>query len=100
MAEERQRAFDAFARAGLPNRRLEAWHYTDLRNLMRQALPLAPVPEAKEIAKLSEAAARLPSPRLVLVDGVFVPELSSPAARGRDGHLTRRPPRWSRANRR
>ncbi len=82
VAEERQRAFDAFARAGLPNRRLEAWHYTDLRNLMRQALPLAPVPEAKEIAKLSEAAARLPSPRLVLVDGVFVPELSSPVPAG------------------
>ena len=82
VAEQRAHAFEAFARAGLPNRRLEAWHYTDLRNLMRQALPLAPVPNAQDIAKLSTEAARLPSPRLVLVDGVFAPELSSPVPAG------------------
>ena len=82
VAEGRQRAFDAFARAGLPNRRIEAWHYTDLRNLMRQALPLAPVPGTQEVARLSAEAARLPSPRLVLVDGVFAPELSSPVPAG------------------
>lgn len=74
---QRAQAFEAFARSGLPNRRIEAWHYTDLRNLMRQALPLAPVPTAPEIARLSAEATRLPSPRLVLVDGVFAPELSS-----------------------
>lgn len=38
---------EAFARveaAGLPHRRIEAWHYTDLRSMMRTAAPLAPKP--------------------------------------------------------
>lgn len=82
VAEQRAHAFEAFARAGLPNRRLEAWHYTDLRNLMRQALPVALLPTPPEIAKLAVEAARLPSPHLVLVDGVFSPELSSPVPAG------------------
>ena len=38
----RDDAFGAFAAAGLPHRRVEAWHYTDLRSLMREALPVAP----------------------------------------------------------
>ena len=32
----------AFAASGLPHRRVEAYHYTDLRNLLREAAPLAP----------------------------------------------------------
>jgi len=49
VAEQRAHAFEAFARTGLPNRRIEAWHYTDLRNLMRQALPLAAIPAAPSV---------------------------------------------------
>ncbi len=30
--EMRETAFGAFAATGLPNRRIEAWHYTDLRS--------------------------------------------------------------------
>ncbi|MEW6436964.1 MAG: Fe-S cluster assembly protein SufD [Pseudomonadota bacterium] len=82
VAEQRAQAFEAFARAGLPNRRIEAWHYTDLRNLMRRALPLAPLPSQAQIAKLAAEAAELPSPRLVLVDGVFAPDLSGPLPAG------------------
>ena len=37
----RTRAFDVFHERGLPHRRIEAWHYTDLRNLMREAYPIA-----------------------------------------------------------
>jgi Fe-S cluster assembly protein SufD len=77
VAARRAQSFEAFARAGLPNRHIEAWHYTDLRNLMRKALPLVAAPSSDEIAKLAAEAARLPSPRLVLVDGVFAPELST-----------------------
>jgi Fe-S cluster assembly protein SufD len=33
----RTRAFDHFHERGLPHRRIEAWHYTDLRALMRKA---------------------------------------------------------------
>lgn len=37
----RKRAFDAFARTGMPNRRHEAWKWTDLRALLREPPPLA-----------------------------------------------------------
>jgi Fe-S cluster assembly protein SufD len=40
---------EAFARVeatGLPHRRIEAWHYTDLRAMMRSAAPLSPAPSA------------------------------------------------------
>ncbi|MGH6852719.1 MAG: SufB/SufD family protein, partial [Methylocella sp.] len=63
--------------SGLPHRRIEAWHYTDLRTLMRDALPLASAPGAATIDALrKEFAAGAPARRLVLVDGFFVPELS------------------------
>ena len=35
----REAAFGAFRAAGLPHRRVEAWHYTDLRALMRDVPP-------------------------------------------------------------
>src|SRR6202034_3141660 len=79
VAEARQRAFEAFERAGLPHRRIEDWKYTDLRVLMREVLPLAVAPDT---ASLSRAGAILKLHaidgvrRLVLVDGVFAPKLS------------------------
>jgi Fe-S cluster assembly protein SufD len=79
VAEVRQRAFEAYERAGLPHRRIEDWKYTDLRVLMREVLPLAAAPDA---AALKRAAAALKlhgvagARRLVLVDGVFAPNLS------------------------
>src|SRR3984957_1926686 len=79
VAETRQRAFEAYERAGLPHRRIEDWKYTDLRVLMREVLPLGAAPAA---AALPRAAAALKLHaidgvrRLVLVDGVFVPKLS------------------------
>ena len=42
--DARQRAFDSYARRGLPHRRVEEWKYTDLRVLMRAVLPLAAAP--------------------------------------------------------
>ena len=79
VADLRRRAFDAYARAGLPHRRIEDWKYTDLRVLMREVFSLAPAPDA---AALKRAAAALKLHaieglrRLVLVDGVFAPKLS------------------------
>src|ERR1700731_4813349 len=74
----REASFKAFNASGLPHRRIEAWHYTDLRTLMRDALPLATVPSTATIDALREefAAAGAPARRLALVDGFFVPELS------------------------
>jgi Fe-S cluster assembly protein SufD len=79
VADTRRLAFDAYERVGLPHRRIEDWKYTDLRALMREVLPLAPVPDA---AALKGAAAALKlqavrgARRLVLLDGVFAPKLS------------------------
>jgi Fe-S cluster assembly protein SufD len=79
IADTRQKAFEAYERAGLPHRRIEDWKYTDLRVLMREVLPLAAAPDA---AALTRAAAALKLHaidgvrRLVLVDGVLAPKLS------------------------
>jgi Fe-S cluster assembly protein SufD len=50
-ASLREEAFRRFDAAGLPHRRIEAWHYTDLRALMRTAAPLAPAPSPALAAK-------------------------------------------------
>jgi Fe-S cluster assembly protein SufD len=79
VAEVRQQAFDAYQRAGLPHRRIEEWKYTDLRALLREVLPLAPMPDAAALARARQAlasAALEGACKLVLVDGVFIPELS------------------------
>src|ERR1700758_1956959 len=78
-AELRQQAFDAYARAGLPHRRLEDWKYTDLRALMREVLPLAAAADAGSLERAKTALAALPAVaahRVVLVDGVLAPALS------------------------
>jgi Fe-S cluster assembly protein SufD len=46
VAALREEAFQRFDRQGLPHRRVEEWKYTDLRALMRDAKPLAGVPDA------------------------------------------------------
>src|SRR6201992_1440921 len=79
VAEARQQAFDAYARAGLPHRRLEDWKYTDLRALMREVLPLAAAPDASALeqdATMLVSVAKVDAINLVLVDGAFAPTLS------------------------
>jgi Fe-S cluster assembly protein SufD len=79
VADLRRQAYDAYERAGLPHRRIEDWKYTDLRVLMREVLPLADMPDATTL-KRAAAALKLHAiaglRRLVLVDGVFAPNLS------------------------
>src|SRR5262245_40648554 len=75
----RATAFERFAAAGLPHRRVEEWKYTDLRALMRDAKPLAGAPGAAAKARGQAAGkliASIEARRIVFVDGVFVPELS------------------------
>jgi Fe-S cluster assembly protein SufD len=79
VAAMRTRALDAFAREGLPHRRIEDWKYTDLRALMREALPPAAAPDKaaqQRAAKVLKAHKADGTRRLVLVDGTFVPALS------------------------
>ncbi len=81
----REAAFGAFANVGLPHRRLETWHYTDLRSLMREVLPLAAKPDERALGPINQELAGRPSlggGRLVIVDGTFVPSLSDPLPQG------------------
>src|SRR5262245_22481510 len=75
----REDAFRRFEAEGLPHRRVEEWKYTDLRALMRDAKPLAGVPDAAAKARAKGVLATLPAieaRRVVFVDGALVPELS------------------------
>ena len=79
VANMREQAFQAFETRGLPHRRVEEWKYTDLRALMREANPLAPIPDAKAKARAKgagEILAGVDCRRLVFVDGMFVPDMS------------------------
>jgi Fe-S cluster assembly protein SufD len=79
VAAQRAAAFELFTREGLPHRRVEEWKYTDLRALMRDAKPLAPLPDAAAKARAKTAGGVLGDVecrRLMFVDGTFVPELS------------------------
>lgn len=78
----RRKAFEDFSATGLPTRRLEAWKYTDLRMLLRSVAPLALSPDSAARARAAAAVKSLEihdSQKLVLVDGVFAPELSDAA---------------------
>jgi Fe-S cluster assembly protein SufD len=79
IAALREDAFKRFENEGLPHRRVEEWKYTDLRALMRDAKPLAGVPDAAAKARAKTAGGMLASieaRRIVFVEGAFVPELS------------------------
>lgn len=72
----RAAAMARFAARGLPTRRVEQWHYTDLRGAMRAALPLAVAPDAATIAAVKARLPKTQGVRAVLVDGHYVGELS------------------------
>lgn len=73
----REDAFAGFEVRGLPHRRLETWRYTDLRGLLREARPLAVTATVSAAVRARVTALSAGGVRLVLVDGVFVPELST-----------------------
>ncbi len=73
----REAAFETFAKAGLPHRRVEEWKYTDLRALMREAKPLVARPDAATFARLKDADAGLgdlDARRIVIADGYLAPD--------------------------
>jgi Fe-S cluster assembly protein SufD len=76
----RASAFARFAEAGLPTRRVEAWHYTDLRAAMADAAPIlaAPAPAEIEAARLRLAGRErfAPGAQLVMLGGRYFRELS------------------------
>ncbi|MDA9493178.1 Fe-S cluster assembly protein SufD [Bradyrhizobium sp. CCBAU 11361] len=75
----RREAFETYERLGLPHRRIEEWKYTDLRALVGEVLPLAAAPDAAALKRAADAVkahAIAGTRKLVLVDGVFVADLS------------------------
>ena len=82
----RAAAFNRFAEQGLPTRRVESWHYTDLRAAMRDAAPLVAAPDFATI-ELSAPANSLQvterrEGRLVLLNGRPIPQLCDQFAGG------------------
>jgi Fe-S cluster assembly protein SufD len=82
MAEARKAAIGTFAALGLPHRRIEQWKWTDLRSALKEALAPAVDGTAKASAAQIDAAleelAALDAYRMVFVDGLHAPELSTP----------------------
>ncbi|MGD0642656.1 MAG: SufD family Fe-S cluster assembly protein [Roseiarcus sp.] len=80
-SSRQEAAFRRFEEAGLPTRRVESWHYTDLRAALASAAPLAAAPDAAAIEAaraLLASLARVGGARFVLLDGRFAAELSDP----------------------
>jgi Fe-S cluster assembly protein SufD len=72
-------AFARFERLGLPGRRVESWHYTDVRAALVQAAPPTDPADAGVTDWAKQRLAETPKLgdcRLVLLDGRFAPSLS------------------------
>lgn len=79
---KRKQALAAFTELGLPHRRIEAWKYTDLRNLVDGAYPARTDITLVDVEQVQSLAARsifasIARSTAVFVDGMFRSELSS-----------------------
>ncbi|MDQ0512248.1 Fe-S cluster assembly protein SufD [Ancylobacter amanitiformis] len=72
----RTAAAQAFNDNGLPHRRVEEWKYTDLRTLMREALPLATPAAVAQVEAHQGLLLDTGARRIVVANGAVVPELS------------------------
>ena len=77
----RDAAIGRFGALGLPNRRVEAWKYTDLRNALKEALPLstgdhAPV-KASDVSAALGPLAGIDAQQVVFVNGAYCEDLST-----------------------
>ena len=74
--QARREAIGTFAALGLPHRRIEAWKYTDVRALLKEALApavggAADAPAAAPIEAALEGLAHVPTHRRLFVDGAY-----------------------------
>lgn len=101
----RRAAAGAFAAEGLPSRRVEAWKFTDLRTMMREAFPFAAArADAPSPLRIAEAVrdalpgADVSKAFAVLIDGVGVAENGLAAVSEADrpfvAVLADHPPAW------
>ena len=78
-SSRRRDAFARFIARGLPTRRVETWHYTDLRSAMSDAAPLSPAPDGwtvESARRLLADRGRVGFARVVLVNGRLIRQLS------------------------
>ncbi len=82
VAARREAAFRRFEAAGLPHRRIEAWKYTDLRTLMRDAKPLASPVDATRAGPqgLADILPGIDAHRVAIVNGAYAPAWSDDRA--------------------
>ncbi len=87
--ELRRAAIERFAALGFPTTKNEDWKYTNLAPFLKRPYePAAPVAAAAVRDQLAAAPfADLGCPRLVFVNGRYVPELSTPPAGVKAGSL-------------
>ncbi len=79
----RDKAIESLKHAGLPTRRREEWHYTDLRRLLNRFLPVAPIPDLAEAKKAASSYKRLVSAaRLPFFNGHFFSGLADAMPEG------------------
>ncbi|HEY0352327.1 MAG TPA: Fe-S cluster assembly protein SufD [Enterovirga sp.] len=79
----REQALAGFAERGLPHRRIEEFHYTDLRALMREAAPPADKASPADVAAAfnqTRAFAEVPATRFTIVNGHVAAELAEAAS--------------------
>lgn len=67
VATQRNDAFNAFNETGLPHRRVESWHYTDLRASLKETLPIGGSTDTS--ADLDKISTGVSSSRVALVNG-------------------------------
>jgi Fe-S cluster assembly protein SufD len=81
VAAARAAAMAAFEKQGLPHRRVEAWKYTDLRNVLAKLAPIATHDDAAvSLADVNAALgplSALDADRVVFVNGSYRAELST-----------------------
>jgi Fe-S cluster assembly protein SufD len=84
---KRDNAIEA-VKAGLPTKRVESWHYTDLRRLLTSVPPHDETANAKAVAPLLDGSLMLPvlngiaSANIAKIDGVTVQPLAEKLADG------------------
>jgi len=76
LAARKDEAADRFARSGVPHRRIEAWHYTDLRAALDADMPPA-APYGGPLLRQSDPFAGIEADTLVFANGFYRPELST-----------------------
>ncbi len=79
IAPDRKAAFERFLESGLPHRRVEAYHYTDLRALLKSAPP--PAKAGGKVSVISPLA-DIDADIITLVDGRYEASLSSTPPKG------------------